>query len=310
MKRLFILATAAIVALASCAKTEVVYTDAPEEIGFKAFTGAMTKAFVEWDAATSQMGVFAVQDGTSNYLDNKPFKKHATEAYFVGADQAYYWPLGKTLDFVVYAPYTAGVTFTPATKTLTWAVDNSGTDQTDVLFGGIMHSAAKQSAAMEMPLKHALAQVVVNIKADQEGVVTINSLELTGTYQTETLTVDYTVPATPEATWTTTVGTEKDMELFNGLALTTTDESEYCYVVPSAQTSIAINYTLNGGSPIDYPISLTANGNWEMGKKYVYNIVVGASEIKITPVVDEWITDLNENGAADDAYEYEVNQGV
>ena len=46
MKRLFILATAAIVALASCAKTEVVYTDAPEEIGFKAVTGAMTKAAI------------------------------------------------------------------------------------------------------------------------------------------------------------------------------------------------------------------------------------------------------------------------
>jgi hypothetical protein len=309
MKRLFILASAAIVALASCSKTQVVYNDAPEEIGFKTFTGAMTKAFVEWDAATSQMGVFAVQDGTTNYLDNKAFKKHSTEAYFVGADQAYYWPLGKTLDFVVYAPYTAGVTFDPATETLTWNVDNSGTNQTDVLFGGKMHTAAKQSAAMEMPLKHALAQVVVNIKADQDGVVTINSLNVTGTYQKETLSVDYTVPATPAATWTT-AGTTKDMELFSSLALTTTDANNYCYVVPSAQTSIAINYTLTGGSPVDYPISLTANGNWEMGKKYVYNIEVGASEIKITPVVDEWIWDFNENGADDDAKEYEVNQGA
>ena len=309
MKRLFILASAAIVALAACTKTEVVYTEAPAEIGFKAFTGAMTKAFVEWDAATSQMGVFAVQDGTTNYLDNKAFKKHATEAYFVGAAQAYYWPLGESLDFVVYAPHTAGVTFTPGTKTLTWAVDNSGTDQTDVLFGGKMHTAAKQSAAMEMPLKHALAQVVVNIKADQDGVVTINSLKVKQTYQTETLEVNYVVPATPAATWTT-AGAKKDMELFKDLALTTTDANNYCYVVPSAQTSIAIDYTLNGGSPVDYPIDLTANGNWEMGKKYVYNIVVGASEIKITPVVDEWITDLDNNGLADDAYDYEVNQGA
>lgn len=44
MKRFFILASAAIVALASCAKTEVVYKDAPEQIAFKQITGPMTKA--------------------------------------------------------------------------------------------------------------------------------------------------------------------------------------------------------------------------------------------------------------------------
>ena len=44
MKRFFILASAAIVALASCAKTEVVYKDAPEEIAFKQITGVMTKS--------------------------------------------------------------------------------------------------------------------------------------------------------------------------------------------------------------------------------------------------------------------------
>ena len=44
MKRFFVCAAAAIVALASCSKTQVVYNDAPEEIGFKAVSGVMTKA--------------------------------------------------------------------------------------------------------------------------------------------------------------------------------------------------------------------------------------------------------------------------
>ena len=71
MKRFFICAAAAIVALASCSKTEVVNTSAPEEIGFKAVTGAITKA--EQDAATldGAMGVFAFVHGEStSYFSN------------------------------------------------------------------------------------------------------------------------------------------------------------------------------------------------------------------------------------------------
>ena len=56
MKRLFILASAAIVALAACTKTEVVYTEAPAEIGVQTYAGAMTKASLGTDV---HLGVFA-----------------------------------------------------------------------------------------------------------------------------------------------------------------------------------------------------------------------------------------------------------
>ena len=58
MKRLFILASAAIVALASYTKTQVVYTEAPEEISFKQVTNVMTKAGA---LQTGVLGVFAHQ---------------------------------------------------------------------------------------------------------------------------------------------------------------------------------------------------------------------------------------------------------
>ena len=141
MKRLFILASAAIVALASCSKTQVVYTEAPEEIGFKAFTGAMTKAVGEWDVNNDVMGLFAYEAGSiTAHLDNVMFKKDGES--FVGwsgsAHQPYYWPLGKNLDFVVYAPHNALANYDPATKALTIPVDNSGNDQIDVLYGAEM----------------------------------------------------------------------------------------------------------------------------------------------------------------------------
>ena len=73
MKRLFILASAAALMLASCAKTTVVYNEAPEEIGFKAVTGVMTKAHVEWNQETSKLGVFAIYQDNNLYLENKIF---------------------------------------------------------------------------------------------------------------------------------------------------------------------------------------------------------------------------------------------
>ena len=62
MKRLFLLATAAIVALASCTKTQVVNTEAPEEIAFKQVTNVMTKVTGGLD--NQDMSVFAYVSGT------------------------------------------------------------------------------------------------------------------------------------------------------------------------------------------------------------------------------------------------------
>ena len=310
MKRLFILASAAALMLASCAKTTVVYNEAPEEIGFKAVTGVMTKAHVEWNQETSKLGVFAIYQDNNLYLENKAFEKHTTESYFVGEEKSYYWPIGESLDFVVYAPHTNGVTYNGTTEVLTWTVNNSATDQTDVLYGGKKLTLAKQSNAMEMPLKHALAQVVVNIKADQADVVTVNSLTLNNIYVNETLTINYTNPESPVITWTTNNSTSRT--LFTDLPLTTTDSNTNCFIVPASQTQLNLNYTLAGNAtPINYPIDLTGYGNWEAGKKYVYNIEVSASEIKFNPVPAEWITDLDDDPETNDAFNVPpVNQTV
>ena len=84
MKRFFILASAAIVALASCAKTEVVYNDAPEQIAFKQITDVMTKS--THTLSSGVLGVFANQ-GAVEYFDNTPFT-WATNAFTAEK----YWP--------------------------------------------------------------------------------------------------------------------------------------------------------------------------------------------------------------------------
>lgn len=289
MKRFFICAAAAIVALAACSKTEVINNSVPQEIGFKAVTGAMTKAFVEWNAANTVMGVYAY-NGTEAYLTNVQFKQQGTE--FAGWDgtkhKPYYWPIGATLDFVLYAPYMSGAGY--ADNELTLAVDNSGADQTDVLYGSEKLSKEKQTAAIPVTLKHALAMVKVVINADQDDVVTVTSLTIKDTYQNETATVDYTTANAPALSWTT-AGTTKDMPLFTSLLLkadaTTPAQTSYCYVVPSNQTSIEIAYKL-GEVNHTYSHPLTSLGTWDAGKRYTYNITIGASEIRFTPTVQDW----------------------
>lgn len=292
MKRFFICAAAAIVALAACSKTEVINNSVPQEIGFKAVTGAMTKAFVEWDEANTVMGVYAY-NGTEEYLANVQFKQQGTD--FAGWDGAkhkpYYWPIGASLDFVLYAPYmSSGAEYTYADNELTLAVDNSGTNQTDVLYGSEKISKTKQTTAIPVTLKHALAMVKVVINADQDDVVTVTSLTINGTYQKETATVDYTTANAPALSWTK-AGSTKDMQLFTSLVLkadsATPAQTSYCYVVPSNQTSIKIDYTL-GGVDHTYTHELTTLGTWDAGKRYTYNITIGASEIKFNPTVEDW----------------------
>lgn len=288
MKRLFILATAATVALASCTKTQVVYNEAPEEIGFKAVTGVMTKAVDSWDTATEVMGLFAVKSDESTYLNNVQFKKDATEAYFVGWDgtahKPYYWPLNEALDFIVYAPYDISADLT--SDVLTIPVDNTGTDQKDVLYGEEkLVDKTKQAAAYPVNMKHALTWIKVNIVADQDGVLNVTELNLTDIVPSGTLNVDYTTANDPELSWTNP-GTKAPVSVCTGAVGTAGVTKDFLIIPAAEQTSFDLTYTLNGGSSLN--TSLEIDGEWKAGFKYVYNISVAASEIKITPTVLPW----------------------
>ena len=287
MKRLFILASAAIVALASCSKTQVVYNEAPEEIGFKAVTGAMTKAVDSWDTATEVMGLFAVKSDESTYLNNVQFKKDATEAYFVGWDgtahKPYYWPLNEVLDFIVYAPHHASAALT--TNVLTIPVDNTGADQKDVLYGAEkLVDKAKQADAYSVNMKHALTWIEVNIVADQDGVLNAE-LSLTDIVPSGTLNVNYTTANAPTLSWTNP-GAKAPVSVYTGAVGTAGVTKDFLIIPAADQTSFALTYTLNGGSELSTTLDIT--GEWKAGFKYVYNISVAASEIKITPTVLTW----------------------
>lgn len=312
MKRILICAAAAIVALASCSKTQVVYNGAPEEIGFKAVTGVMTKTVDEWDSSTEVMGVFAnPNEETALHLNNAQFKKDGAQNYFVGwsgsAHKPYYWPLGKNLDFVAYAPYKNGVTYDASTSKLTISVDNTSA-YTDILYGAEkLVNKSKQVNAYSLNMSHALAWIQVNVVADQDDVLKITSFDLTGIVKSATLIVDYTTPATPSLSWTNK-STAASVSLLTG-SVGTAGSTVDILVIPAAeQTAFAMEYALGSNENLTWNKDL--EGSWVAGYKYIYNISVGASEIKITPAVTVWDKDVNNNDTDDDTIDLEINQGV
>ena len=305
MKRLFILASAAIVALASCSKTQVVYNDAPEEIGFKTVTGAMTKV-ADGTQMPETMGVIAYK-GNEQYFPNTSYSNKTTYWGATSNEEKRYWPVDGDLTFTVYAPFSStAMDYDNAEKTLEFTADNSTVgSQIDWLYGENQPTGNKEAyGATNMPvqLNHALTQIVINFSANAADLVTLTSVSLNNTNQIGTGTITY-----PDATpsWTQT-DNGSDMQLLalnSSVALTTSPTEYVCLVIPTtALDTEEIHFTYKlAGSNVDLPYTITNTqlGNtWTYGKRYIYNVSIGAAEIMIDPTVTAW--DANTDGNAGD----------
>ena len=309
MKNFFFCAAAAIVALASCSKTQVVYNDAPQEIGFKAVTGAITKAVqpTEKDGFNQDMGVIAYNtDGLSEYFANAQFVKTTasvtTKDPETGAEStnsvttwngktAQYWPIDSSLDFFVYSPYQAsGVTPTNEAnlKTLQVVVADNSTKQDDYLYSDkYITGKSKTPENIAVDFDHALAYVTV--KFSGADVITLSNAQLNETYQSGTYTVTY--GNTTSVAWSSQ-GTSSDLVL-NAGALTT-DYTTSWLVVPednkAANNTITFDYTIAGMTGDVISTSIPLSETWAAGTHYTYNVSIGTNEIKFTPSVNDWTT--------------------
>ena len=270
MKRFFILATAAIVALASCAKTEVVYKNAPEQIAFKQITNVMTKASMSTDI---ELGVTAHDEENEPYFSNLPFTHNGT----AWANAAALWPYEGALTFTVYAP--AGTaSYNVNTEILTIESVEAGEH---VYYGTQRFSATKPAKVegvtppINLTLKHISAHLTANVNLG-------TAYELTGlTLKTPTtkgnVQVEYTLGASVS---TVTATTTTDVSLTSGTAV---------YVLPGDQTSIVVNFKQKASPYQAYSKEIDLDETWEANTKYVYNIGINAPEaITFTTEVAGW----------------------
>ena len=267
MKRFFILASAAIVALASCAKTEVVYNDAPEQIAFKQITDVMTKS--THTLSSGVLGVFANQ-GAVEYFDNTPFT-WATNAFTAEK----YWPYSGTLDFTVYYPYVDGATYGENVLT----IPNVTADDAHYYGSQRYIGASKGASAQAVVLKHVSA--AIEIVDNLGSLYTLQSVTLNNAPSSGTVTVTYEAEGTDPV-----VTTNTGFVTTNPTCMGTT-----VYVLPGRQTSFTVGFKQNAGTGVyrvNVPLAgadLTPN-MWVSNNKYTYTLTVSdAGKISFTATV-------------------------
>lgn len=297
MKKLMFFAMAAMVALASCSKTELINTEAPKEIGFKAVTGSITKAS-ETTELPSSMGVYAffnkstegITKGDEYFEDVEfiPDPSDNTKPWTGGE----YWPFQSTLDFIFYAPHKDDIS-SVVNKQLTVKVDNKTnvtklSEQVDHLYGAEYYNNQDNGfdytyEQIGIQLVHALSKVTLNLTASN---VTIVSITLDEVVMKADYTIDYSGAAPSAPNWSNK-DTATDFE-FLTLSGTDTNTGESILVVPGEQTKFTVKYKLGSNDTVfEAPVEL--EGIWSSNTHYIYNLTMNAGAIQFVPSVsDNW----------------------
>lgn len=312
MKKIFLFAAAAMVSLSSCVQTEDVYTGGLNEMGFKS---AVTRAIVQTnDDMTYPISVSSVWDNPASAEAYVPYFTNTKFALTDGvwkATPAKYWPNAGKMQFLALCPAdvtAATLTYDGNNGTFAAAkiyVENNLVDQNDILYSDLLAVDAPQQSAQPLLFHHALAQLNVTLnKVETNAVVTVNSVKVVNASLNGTLTVLPTTTASEgqanslvtKAEWAEKVemdryfladATATSVEDYYNATLTTEAQSPAALlVIPSAQTQIVIEYTVDGKNQT-YTHTLT--GDWEMGYKYTYNYTISVNEITFDCHVDNWV---------------------
>ena len=281
MKKFFILASAAIVALASCAKTVVVNNDVPEQIALKTVNMPMTKA-----AYNHNLGVAAFHlDSKTEYFPVTEFALH--NGVWTGNQ---YWPLADPLTFALYGPFdgannvsmtAAGLNATAVKNDVDFLyayVDNAGAGYTKKAF---------ESTGVPVALAHAKSKVIVHVSTGTNETVT--AVELLNTAMTGDCAVTF---ASDAVVWTNknaeTVDFTSVTEHFVVPATPSKLKITYDSISP-AQTGLDVEIDLAGQVMTDSNGTELTETDWQPGYAYTYHININSNQITIHASTESWI---------------------
>ena len=321
MKRItYILMTIAVVA--SCTKTEISY-DEPNQITFAPVAKVSTKAAVNTYPTDLPLLVYAnagikntttptdITSFTEVYLNDSEF----THSSGVFTNTTAFWPNVKALIFAgvsksgnVAATNVAASFPTANTVTVTeYTQPDSGNN--DLMW--FLHTTPETSKSenLEVTMNHACSWLVFNFKGDAVTAATASPWKVTkvvvkSVSKTGTATLGTT------ASWASLSG-EADYVVYNdyaadenvyetkGTSLTTSgvsiSNSDNVVVIPQTPKLLEITYEFKAPSgniiKETKEVSLAyadPSSDWVAGKKYTYDITIGAAQIKIAPTASSW----------------------
>ena len=325
MKKIFF-SLLAIAAIASCAKTEAVYTEGDAEIKLAPVTALQTKAYflgaVDGTVYPTEenFDVYAywknVEAG-QKFEDGSLFLQSLTEGgaeftnkgnYWGGIDK-YYWPKNGSLRFAAYSP--AHLTVDHALVNDVYSITNyeqpSNTDETfDFLVAPTSPSYTMMTAAEKVAIEfqHALSWITLRViakdadaaKAFDIKKVTINDVNTKAAFvasMTDGIQYNEWSYQNSPVPYVVFEGSQKVSQTLTDIESTVAGT----LVIPQSTTSVTIDfdqYGVNGTADtpgMTQTLDLVLDKDdapWEPGKHYIYNLIFGLDEILINPSVADW----------------------
>jgi len=251
-----------------------------------------------------------------DYFVAKEFAKGDTDELW-HANPKVYWPLGGTLDFLAVSTKEAF-----PERNISWDKDNASDEvviyvtdqytQDDIIFAGTTGKKVAETGAnpgnVALTFNHAQAWIEFQLKVadtESENLIHVKDITIENVYKQGELTI-IRRGSSAEAEWSFRGEIAKDalMEDTFGVTVdsigspkqwnTLTDDVQYMDMLlpEQEQTSFVMTYVLAGQPDVEltyrYDLTKTSTVNWEMGKKYVYEINCTISEITVTPSVVEF----------------------
>ena len=323
MKKIMILAVAALATFVGCNKIETPSNDAKKvELSFVPMTGSVatrgyttgTKFADEYLILNGPINIKCLRDmqisaylypqngEPENYFVNKTFKHGDDNLWhnYVGTTLApIYKPLGGKLEFLAYSLTSDAVNVDAA-----WDEDNAASKvvlsvpaentQNDILFSSA-YSSDGAGSPVEMTFKHAQAWLTFNLRGNREPnfhkpVVKDVRIELEDVYNAGTLTVSSN-DGDALAEWDFSAVTRKNIDVDNIYEIQSLDDTKpgtfHMLIPQQKKTSFVIYYTLLNGEQFSYRFT-TDKKTWLMGEHYVYDIFITANEVTVAPSVTLW----------------------
>jgi uncharacterized protein (DUF2147 family) len=328
-----ILATAAVLALAACNKDEFAPRNSfGDEIGFNAVTRRSTKAndaiisgttyghdnsFKVW-GWQSQAGDFSdvANNAASNFMSNLTIswtggRDDRSEAWR-NADNYYYWPFTGRISFLAIHPSTVTPTTTvwnagkPKATFADYTITPGTNETVDLMFA--TNEGARQADPLPMVFKHALSQIEVKVKTEEDYTsdvafdvesVTFNNIDLSGdvTYANDAIAWEDNTAQTESWTYYGTVLEDitKDYQVYGAAKVnipqlaTVADDPATTGVIEGTYLTIGYSMEQTGSAKITGTVKISKPQVWEPGRKYVYTLNFKLNEILFDPTVTDWV---------------------
>lgn len=272
---------------------------------------------------TDGFGVFgkynadAGQNFGSDLFNNvKVYSSSTAEPVTWTYENTKYWPTEGHIDFLAYAPYGGTPNFNGSS--IDFTVENNVAAQKDLLYANVTNQTkAENSGAnkVKFTFKHALAKIgyKVQTSASSEGTtIKLNKITLAGSATEPTKTAFYkegTINLSTGA-WTPSTSEEKqNFEWFtniSGTVVTTeaanNDLGNYLFVIPQKFSTpatdelyVIVEYTIQTGTTaMKSIVSSKITKDFEQGKAYTINLILGLTPIEFAVTTVEGWTDTNQ----------------